>query len=285
MIEASHHHTPNLRDALTLASLIAVVLSVAACAGSTTPTPSELKTTPTTSQPDPVPEARSPAPQLSPGQHLRFERISLGQGLSQSTVFCMLQDSHGFMWFGTEDGLNKYDGYTFTVYRHEREDASSLGSNWIPAMLEDDSGALWFGTRDHGLALYDRRLDQFTHFRNDPQDPFSLSDDRITAIHQDRDGDLWIGTASGGLDRLVPSAPDKNPRSGQALSEAAGYDQETMRFVHYQHNPDDPNSLSSNAVSAIYEDREGVLWIGTEGGGLNRLVLSGCCPLTPLMGI
>jgi two-component system sensor histidine kinase ChiS len=261
--------------------LVTAMLLATSCAGSATPTSTEPGTTPTTSQPGTVPETSSATTLFSAGQHLRFERISLEQGLSQSTVFSMLQDSQGFMWFGTEDGLNKYDGYTFTVYKHDPEDPNSLGGNWIQAMLEDSSGTLWIGTSD-GLDRYDRKLDQFIHYRNDPQDPSSLSDDEITAIYQDRDGALWIGTGGGGLDRLVPSAPDKSPHSGQALSEAEGpvlseaegFDQESERFVHYQHDPDDPHSLSSNAVSVIYQDRAGTLWIGTEDGGLNRFVPS-----------
>ena len=128
-----------------------VVLLATSCGGLTTPAPTEPATTPATSQPDTMQEASWPVPQFSPGQHLRFERISLEQGLSQSTVFCMLQDSQGFLWFGTEDGLNKYDGYTFTVYKHDPEDPNSLGGNWIQAMLEDDSGMLWIGTSDGGL--------------------------------------------------------------------------------------------------------------------------------------
>ena len=85
---------------------------------------------------------------LSPGQHLRFERISLEQGLSQSTVFSMLQDSQGFMWFGTEDGLNKYDGYTFTIYKHDPDNPNSLSSNAVSAIYEDQEGMLWIGTED-----------------------------------------------------------------------------------------------------------------------------------------
>ena len=244
-----------------LALLIATVLLTTACGRLPAPAlhepayePSpEPALPPRASIPTPSPlelaHPALPAPRLSRGQHLRFERISLEQGLSQSTVFCMLQDSQGFMWFGTEDGLNKYDGYTFTVYEHDPEDPNSLGSNWIQALLEDDSGALWIGTSDGGLDWYDRKRDQFTHYRNDREDPSSLSDDEITAIYQDRDGVLWIGTGGGGLDR---------------------FDQENAQFIHYQHNLDDPHSLSSNAVSAVYEDRDGVLWIGTEDGGLNR---------------
>jgi signal transduction histidine kinase/ligand-binding sensor domain-containing protein len=273
---------------LILAWLVVIALLAAACRGSTPPTSLEASPQLTVTGPVPsapsvgqAPLARQALLPLSAGQRLRFERISLEQGLSQSTVFCMLQDSQGFMWFGTEDGLNRYDGYTFTVYKHDPEEPNSLGGSWIQAILEDDSGTLWIGTSDGGLDRYDRNLDQFTHYRNDPEDSSSLSDDEITAIYQDQDGVLWIGTGGGGLNRLVPSASSgqapsaSSPRlrsgqAGQALSEAEGLDQENERFVHYQHDSDDPNSLSSNAVSVIYQDLEGVLWIGTEDGGLNR---------------
>ena len=247
--------------------LIIFIFLVASCNGFTTPTidqvPSEIPTNISEGQ---GVDLLVSAPSLLPGQHLRFNRISLEQGLSQSTVFCILQDSQGFLWFGTEDGLNKYDGYNFTIYKHDPEDPNSIGGNWINALIEDDSGVLWIGTREGGLDRYDRNLNQFTHFRSDSEDTSSLSDNEVTAIYQDRDGVLWIGTGSGGLNGLVPATS-----SGQALSEAEGSDLENEHFIHYQHNPDDPNSLSSNAVSAIFEDQNGVLWIGTEDGGLNRL--------------
>ena len=146
----------NLRQALNLALLIVLVLLATSSAGSATPASPEPETTLATSQPATMLEISWPVAQFSPGQHLRFERISLEQGLSQSTMFCMLQDSQGFLWFGTEDGLNRYDGYTFTVYKQSGKMPSSLGGNWISAMLEDSSGALWFGTRDRGLERYDR---------------------------------------------------------------------------------------------------------------------------------
>ena len=125
------------------------------------------------------------------------------------------------MWFGTESGLNKYDGYNFTIYQHNPDDSNSLISNWTSALLEDDSGLIWIGTHDGGLDRYNRKLDQFTHYQHDPDDPFSLSSDEITALYQDRNGELWIGTG-GGLDR---------------------FDQENERFIHYQHDPDDPEQL------------------------------------------
>ena len=86
----------------------------------------------------------------------------------------MLQDSQGFMWFGTEDGMNQYDGYNFTIYKHDPEDPNSLGGNWVQALSEDDSGMLWIGTGDGGLSRYDRTLDQFTHYRNDLQRSWQL---------------------------------------------------------------------------------------------------------------
>jgi len=227
---------PRLRDALFLrqaqdkflALLITAVLLATACGGPATPASYEAgyESSPEPAAPpsasistlsplelaEPAlgrtggPWSKEPAPSLSRGQRLRFERISLEQGLSQSTVLCMLQDSQGFMWFGTEGGLNRYDGYTFTAYKHDPEDPNGLGGNWIQAMLEDDSGTLWIGTSEGGLDRYDRELDQFIHYRNDPKDSSSLSDDEITTIYQDQDGVLWIGTGGGGLDRLVPSA-------------------------------------------------------------------------------
>jgi signal transduction histidine kinase/ligand-binding sensor domain-containing protein len=224
--------------------LTVFILLSASCSGLTTPTlepPLSITMEQVTDWPD-------SARKIETGQHLRFEHISLEQGLSQSTVFCMLQDSQGFMWFGTEDGLNKYDGYNFTIYKPEPEDPNSLAVRWIQTLFEDDSGMLWIGTNKGGLSRFDRTLDHFIHYRNDPGDPGSLSNDDVTAIYQDMEGTLWIGTSGGGLNR---------------------FDQENKRFVQYQHNPENPNSLSSNVVSVIYQDQEGLLWIGTGDGGLN----------------
>jgi len=230
--------------------MIGFIFLVTACSGIPTSTQDQpLSENPSVTPTEQVKDSFASVPKISVSQSLRFERISLEQGLSQSTVFCMLQDSQGFMWFGTEDGLNKYDGYNFTIYKNDPDNPNSLSGNWINTILEDNSGILWIGTSDRGLDRYDRNLDQFTHFRYDPDDPSSLSHDEITSIYQGQDGLLWIGTGGGGLDR---------------------FDQENEHFVHYQHNSNDPHSLSSNMVSEIYEDQEGILWIGTEDNGLNK---------------
>ncbi|MBE9507946.1 MAG: hypothetical protein IMY86_07825, partial [Chloroflexi bacterium] len=178
-------------------------------------------------------------------EHIKFERISLEQGLSQSSVFCILQDNRGFMWFGTEDGLDRYDGHNFAVYKPVPGDPNSLTQNSVRALYEDLSGDLWIGTGTGGLDRLDRDRGQFIHYQYDPQDPHSLSHNSVQVIYQDREGVLWIGTAGGGLNR---------------------FDREKERFIRYQAAPYGFYSLSNDAVWAIYEDREGVLWIGTDRG-------------------
>jgi len=225
------------------------ILVVSNCSGLAAPVPEEsfLENPPTTPD-EQINVSSTNTPKISVGQSLRFERISLEQGLSQSTVFSIIQDSQGFMWFGTEDGLNKYDGYNFTVYKNDPDNPKSLSGNWVGKILEDDSGMLWIGTSDKGLSRYDRDLDQFTGFRHVTGDPSSLSNDEIKSIFQSTDGTLWIGTG-GGLNQ---------------------FDEQNETFSYFQNDPDDPNSLSSNKVTTIYEDLEGFLWVGTEDSGLNK---------------
>ncbi|MGH7451859.1 MAG: ligand-binding sensor domain-containing protein, partial [bacterium] len=190
-------------------------------------------------------------------QRLRFERISLEHGLSQSIVHVIFQDSKGFLWFGAQDGLNKYDGYEFTVYKFDPFDSTSLSENYISSIYEAPSEpkALWIGTVASGLNRFDRETERFTHFRHNPADPTSLSNDLVTGIYEDRTGNLWVATGAGGADRL-----DRKTPTG-----AAG------KFAHYRHDPNNPNSLSHNTITAFHESltEPGVLWIGTPAG-LNR---------------
>jgi two-component system sensor histidine kinase ChiS len=250
--------------------LIILVLSTTACSGLAVPVSSEPAIGPTeavvTAAPTFAPAntastggsqaAVALRPRRAQDNDVRFERISLEQGLSQSVVLCMLQDSQGFMWFGTQDGLNRYDGYDFVVYKHDPEDPHSLSDGFVRSIYEDRSGALWIGTNTGGLDRLDREgapgagAEQFTHYQNDPDDPHSLSNDNVQSIYEDRAGVLWVGTLGGGLNR---------------------FDREAEQFTHYQNDPNDPHSLSNNSVSSIYEDQAGVLWVGTNGGGLDRL--------------
>jgi signal transduction histidine kinase/ligand-binding sensor domain-containing protein/CheY-like chemotaxis protein len=186
---------------------------------------------------------------LSNNLNIKFERISIDQGLSQSNVYDILQDSQGFMWFGTEDGLNKYDGYDFTVYKHDPNNPSSISHNYIWSLYEDRSGVMWVGTWGGGLNKFDRQKDKFTHYHYDPDDSNCLTDNTIMSIIEDKNGLLWIGTMYGGLNKFEP---------------------QTGKFTHIKHNPGNPNSLSNNSIITIYEDNSGIIWIGTFGGGLNK---------------
>lgn len=182
-------------------------------------------------------------------ERLRLVHLSVEQGLSQNTVQCVLQDRQGFMWFGTQDGLNKYDGYGFTIYRPDPQNPQSLSGTRIESLYEDRSGRLWVGTDGGGLNLFDPVTETFRHYQYDPQNPGSLSHNNVLAIREDRSGTLWVGTERG-LNRF---------------DAAAGV------FTRYFHAAENPHSLSHNSVSSLYEDEAGVLWIGTWGGGLSRL--------------
>ena len=190
----------------------------------------------------------------SPGSLVRFLHLTQEDGLSQNAGLAFLQDSRGFVWIGTQDGLNRYDGHAFTVYKNDPDDPASLSYNSINALLEDRDGHIWIGTWGGGLNRFDPRTQQFTRFQADPENPIGLSNDNVTSILQDAAGTIWVGTL-GGLDQF-------DPQSGG--------------FTHYRHDPDDATSLSSDAVSTLFEDSRGALWVGTgglsvAGAGLNQL--------------
>lgn len=240
-------------------------------------------------------------------RQMRFEHLSVEDGLSQSVVNCILQDRTGFLWLGTQGGLNRYDGYRFKVYRHDPDDPESVAHDWILALAEDPSGDLWVGTEGGGLSRWRRADDSFTTYRHDPDAPGGLSGDFIVTLAWDPDGGLWVGNRDSGLDYFRPpvdaaanrpidaesfqrfrhlgsdpgSLSDDRIRalhvdhSGQLWVGTAGggldrYDRERRIFTHFRHHPDDPHSLSDSRVRAIFEDRHGTLWVGTHHG-LNRL--------------
>jgi ligand-binding sensor domain-containing protein/signal transduction histidine kinase len=184
------------------------------------------------------------------GQHqsLNFERISVEQGLSNGNVYCVLQDRRGYLWVGTGDGLNRYDGYSFVTYRHNPRDSFSLADNQILTLKEDRSGIIWIGTKRGGLHSFDWRTGKFHNFRHDPRNPKSLGDDLVDAIYEDRQGVLWIGTDHSGLER---------------------FNREQNAFTHFVHDSSDSNSISGNMVLSILEDKDKGLWVGTAGAGLD----------------
>src|SRR5262249_36030821 len=155
---------------------------------------------------------------------IQFERLSIEEGLSQAYALCILMDSHGFLWVGTQDGLNRYDGYNFKIFRNNPEDPSSISSNFIRTIYEDRSGILWVGTRSGGMNRFDPKTQKFTAYRNDPKSPRSIGGNTIGSIYEDRSGTLWIGS-DGGLNKFDPAS---------------------QSFTVYRHDPKNPNSLITN---------------------------------------
>lgn len=178
---------------------------------------------------------------------IRTDTLELRHGLSQNTITTIIQDPKGFMWFGTQDGLNRYDGYTFKVYKPDQNIPGTISNNSIWALFIDRQQSLWVGTYI-GLNKYDSKAEQFIAYLHDPQNPKSLSNNNVKSILEDSKGNFWIGTYGGGLNKFDPQADT---------------------FIYYVHNPDIPNSISSNIITVLYEDNEGVLWIGTHQG-VNR---------------
>ena len=325
-----------------------------------------------------------------PGADLKFTHLTTKDGLSQGYVVDILQDRRGFMWFATRDGLNRYDGYTFVVYKHNPNDPGSLSSSFIQDLMEDDHGYLWVAT-NNGVNRFDPTTERCTRYLHDPNDPGTLGGASVKSVAQDRHGHLWFGTEDGGLDKLDPGAERSlitgttatggssggSPKSSRTATGTSGspagaacststsgpgesravlppstrlsadsvyedeagdlwllanspvvglvrydprterlrsyplaaraggalagttsggsvngilaadgqnglwvpsseglsyFDRRTERFTHrFQHDDANPHSLDSNAIFSVYQDRGGVLWVGTESSGLNIL--------------
>lgn len=183
---------------------------------------------------------------------IRFTKIGPDDGLSQSTTYAILQDDLGFMWFGTEDGLNRYDGYDFTTFRPKENDPASLSDRWITSIISDGSGDLWIGTRMGGLNHYEADTGVFKSFVHDPDDPKSIVNNHVNVLFIDSQNRLWVGTTAG-LDLFLA---------------------ETGQFRHYSFEDTESQILISFSINAIYEDNEDSLWIGTSSSGLLRLTPS-----------
>jgi ligand-binding sensor domain-containing protein/GAF domain-containing protein len=226
-----------------------------------------------------------------------FDSLSIQDGLSNDLVYTLYQDSLGYLWIGTADGLNRYDGYSFQVFKHEPADPNSLSSSVIYSVYEDRQGHFWVGTGGSGLNRFDRQTGRFIRYQHDPEDPDSLSNDIVYCIYEDRNGNLWVGTFGGGLDLFDRQAGKffhflHDPANAHSLTDnhvisiyeddsgslwlptmdgLNRFDPSTKTFFHYQYDPGDPFSLSSDVTTAVLQDRWGDLWIGTRQGGLNRL--------------
>ncbi|MBV8071342.1 MAG: hypothetical protein JO270_15645 [Acidobacteriaceae bacterium] len=321
---------------------------------------------------------------------LRFTHLTTNDGLSQGYVTAILQDRRGFMWFATRDGLNRYDGNTFVVYKNNPNDPDTLSSNFIEDLMEDDHGYLWIGTNT-GADKFDPTSERCTRYLHDPNKPNSIGGSYVTSIARDLRGYLWFGTRSSGLEEFDPNTETfthhlndsdgefvgrithviadghgeiwfvgerglfhlnlaigritrpaatriglsadrvyedeagnlwmlanspivgivKYDRQTESVTEypvaprGAGvqawtlnggstkgslvadgqngfwvpsseglsyFDRRTERFTYrFQHDESNPDTLDSNAILSVYQDRGGVLWVGTENAGLNIL--------------
>ncbi len=221
---------------------------------------------------------------------LNFTSITSKEGLSSNIVHAILKDRYGLMWFGTEDGLNKFNGTEFTVYRYDPHNKFSLRSNEISSLCEDKAGRLWIGTVGGALHRYDRNKDWFVPY-GAGSGKNALSGGNIKGLCSDYKGKLWIATLSG-LNILDPVTnivtkftdnpkvakelrdgivlclfEDKNKRMWIGTSSGLYvYDQQKAHFRRFIHQNDDTTSLVSNTVKTITQDKQGRLWIGTTGG-------------------
>ncbi|MCP5054244.1 MAG: histidine kinase, partial [bacterium] len=231
-------------------------------------------------------------------KRIKFERLTIEQGIAQNSIFCTLQDKQGFLWLGTEGGLDRYDGYTFKTYEYEHGNPGSLSNNNVLALLEDSRGILWVGTHD-GLNRLHRGKGSFRRFKHDPNNPGSISSNHINSVFEDDSKDLWIGTTGGGLNKynfntgtFTRYKPDKpgfaKPDNTSHLDIYSLYKDKGNRFWVgtgcglYLFEPDSgtfsrvnlddglPNDKRHYEIRTIFQDEPGILWLGTTGRGLIR---------------
>src|SRR5690242_9364291 len=226
--------------------------------------------------------------------HVNFTSLSTRDGLLSNSVNAILKDRYGLMWFATDDGLNKFDGTNFTVYRYHPGDTTSLRTNEVLALHEDRSGNLWIGTSGGGLSLYDRKKDRFLHYPVRTGTPTLSGSDVIRGICSDYRGNIWIAQYEG----LYMLDPATQTISKQQLRDEAGrpvkttlltifedskhrlwiasdkglfqYNVQTNSFRLEENNKTDPFSLHTNRIKALSEDKWGNNWVGTTTG-LSRL--------------
>jgi ligand-binding sensor domain-containing protein len=176
---------------------------------------------------------------------LKFERLTVENGLSSNYVRTLLQDRKGFMWFATQEGLQKFDGYTTTLYQNDPNDSNSLSHNNVSFVYEDKAGLLWVSTAEGGVNKFDPQLGKWQRYLHDPKNPNSPAKGGVHAFFEDQYGIIWIGAWGGGLTRLDPK---------------------TDQFTRYTSNPKDPGSLKGDYIASIIEDRAGKFWVATDQG-------------------
>jgi len=231
-------------------------------------------------------------------QHtISFNHLTVENGLSQSAVTCILQDSMGFMWFGTQDGLNRYDGYSIKTFKNDPSDPNSLTDNFIFAIYKDPAGTLYVETQNGFFQRYNPRTESFTVLKKDSISTLGFNVNRFDGVFDEPKG-KWISNpgAESGLKLIDRKTGEvtifkNDPNDSLSISSDKVYsvyrdrsgslwvgtyngldklDEKTGEFTHFQHDPANLNSISDNWVWPIYEDSKGNLWVGTINGGLNK---------------
>ncbi len=229
-----------------------------------------------------------------------FDHLTVGQGLSQGAVNCILQDSQGFIWLGTQDGLNRFDGYVCRVFKHDPADPKTLNDGFVLSLAETPDGTLWVGTLNAPGRL--NRYDPATEtFREVPADSVDLAGARKSVLQppalDEPSGVRWRGTRNAGITRYDPASGQTtvfrhdaarpgslaDDRIHSVLRDHLGtiwigtqggldcFEPSSGSFTHFRHNAADPRSLSDDYVWPVLEDRSGNIWVGTYGGGLNLM--------------
>lgn len=234
----------------------------------------------------------------------QFELFNLPGGDVGNSVQAIVQDSFGYMWFGSQYGLHRWDGNQFKTFLHDLEDSTSIASNYIETLYVAKDGTLWIGHWGKGLDRFDYSTETFQHYHYHPDNVNNNSRNYILDLKEDQQGDLWIGTGGGlfrlntktGKSKLFTHNPDNEnslsfntcrvllvdsegtlwvgvgfPWGKKDLGGLHRYRPETEDFIRYQHDPSDPSSLTTNRVSALFEDSKGNFWVGTNGDGLHLM--------------
>lgn len=230
--------------------------------------------------------------------NVSFSHLTIENGLSQSSVTCIFQDKDGFMWFGTQDGLNRYDGYNIKVFKNKSSDSTSISDNFIFTIFEDSSGTLFFETQSGKINKYNPGSESFSNVNRTHLNFNDMKSNSVLAQFFEGPDTKWYGGLSKetGLtkENLKTGFTQKffnDPKNPESISNNKVYsvyrdrsgnlwvgtvngldklDEKSEKFLHFKSNPTDPNSLSDNWVWPIFEDSKGNIWIGTVQGGLNK---------------
>ena len=178
---------------------------------------------------------------------VHFSNFSVRDGLSNNRICAVKQDKGGFLWVGTNYGLNRYDGSSFKHYINDPYNPGSISGNYVWDVFIDSQGRVWAGTWGDGLNLYQPATDFFIRYRHQKDQSNSLPSDKIWRVFEDQSGQIWVGCKTG----------------------LAQFDEATQSFRVYKHDSENAASLSHNEVTAVAQGPQGLLWISTYGGGLN----------------